>query len=125
MINRGLFIKEISMLDYNSGNLAMNFIASEITKNNFGNQMDSPFSFVTQLAENPYVFSEKIEKIKIIVGKEVRPSLLTIHTDQSTLTIGKIWFRDMEGFTYESFVNFILDKATIGNIVFIDDIISV
>ena len=108
MINRGLFIKEISMLDYNSGNLAMNF-----------------FSFATQLAENPYVFSEKIEKIKIIVGKEVRPSLLTIHKDQSTLTIGKFWFRDMEGFTYESFVNFILDKATIGNIVFIDDIISV
>jgi hypothetical protein len=51
--------------------------------------------------------------------------MLTILSDQSTLTIGKFWFRDMEGFTYESFVDFILDKATIGNIVFIDDIISV
>lgn len=129
MINRGLFIKAISKIEFENGNLSMNFIATEINKTNSQEMIksfgESPYNLATLPKEVSYEsFKEKIDQVQIIEGKASSPLMLTIYTENSTLTIGKAWFRNEKVFTFDAFVKFILQIKTSDNIKFVNDTIN-
>lgn len=129
MINRGLFIKAFSKLEFENDYLIMNFMATEINKSNSNELLkefgESPYNLATLPQEIKFEnFKEKIVQIQIIEGRANSPLMLTIYTDKSSLTISKSWFRNEQVFTFDSFINFIFIIKRMDNIKFVNDTIN-
>lgn len=109
MIARGLFINSISKFEFDSGIISLNFEATEINKDNIETVRHetglSPYNIATLLEKKFYEnFKEEIDQIQIIEGRSASPLMLTILTNDSSLTIGKAWFRNDSSISYDQFL---------------------
>ncbi len=121
MITRGLFIRSISKLEFENGIISMEFQATEINKGNmqqiFSEYGQSPYNLAMFLKpifiEN---FKEPIEYIRIVEGKSKSPLMFTITTNNSSLTIGKVWFDKNSSIKYDDVVNFMFHINSKGGV---------
>jgi hypothetical protein len=113
MITRGLFIKSISELDITEeGYITATFEGTELTKTNINDVFKycgrSPYNLATLLPNMKFErFKEPVDYFYIAEGKSTDPIMFTIHTDSTSLTFGKAWFRDDSPISYEDTVTFI------------------
>lgn len=130
MVTRGFFVNSISKFEFDdNGTIHLDFKASEINKSNIKTISTeiglSPYNLATLLETKYYEkFKEQIDQIQIVEGKSTTPLMLVVFTDNSTLTIGKVWFNKNSPISYDEFITTLLDARIKYGVKLINDTIN-
>lgn len=130
MVTRGFFVNSISKFEFDdNGTIHLDFKASEINKSNIKTISTeiglSPYNLATLLEIKYYEnFKEQIDQIQIVEGKSTTPLMLVVFTNNSTLTIGKVWFNKNSPISYDEFITTLLDARVKYGVKLINDTIN-